>query len=132
MAGRLAFIDRIRSSPLSRAKLTPQTAAVAAVFDPTRTFHTATVIFRYGRRPLRSVLHAETLLDPTLALNGVTDPMSPKTPLKSDDPAQSERFIKDAREAEADKSDSAAKSGFDKFIRGPRPKGPSPKQKSFR
>jgi hypothetical protein len=58
--------------------------------------------------------------------------MSPKMPLKSDDPEQSKGFIKDAREAEADKSDSAAKSGFDKFIRGPRPKGPSPKQKSFR
>jgi hypothetical protein len=56
--------------------------------------------------------------------------MSPKTPLKSDDPAHSKRFIKDAQEAESDKSESAAK--WDKFIRGPRPKGPSPKQNNSR
>jgi len=79
-----------------------------------------------------SVLHPETLIDLTLALNGVTDPMSPKTPLKSDDPAQPKRFIKDAREAEADESDGTVKREFDKFIRGPRPKGPSPKQKNSR
>jgi hypothetical protein len=104
----------------------------AAANDPKRTFHAATVIFSYGRRPLRSVLHAETLLDLKLALNGVTDPMSPKTPLKSDDPAQPKRFIKDAHEAEADESDGTVKREFDKFIRGPRPKGPSPKQKNSR
>jgi hypothetical protein len=58
--------------------------------------------------------------------------MSAKTPLKSDDPAQSKRIIDAAREPKGDESASEANRGFDKFIRGARPKGPSPKQKDSR
>jgi hypothetical protein len=58
--------------------------------------------------------------------------MSAKTPLKSDDPAQSKRFSEAVREPKSDESESGANRGFDKFIRGARPKGPSPKQKDTR
>jgi hypothetical protein len=58
--------------------------------------------------------------------------MSPKPPLKSDDPAQSERFIEAGRKAKGDESESGAKRSFDNFIREARPKGPSSKQKDSR
>jgi hypothetical protein len=58
--------------------------------------------------------------------------MSPKMPPKSDNPAESKRFIEAARETHGDKSEGGAKHGLDKFIRGARPKGPCPKQKDSR
>jgi hypothetical protein len=58
--------------------------------------------------------------------------MTKKADGKSDDPAQSKRFVEAARKAEADESREGADRAFSKFIRGARPKGPVPKKKDIR
>jgi hypothetical protein len=117
----------------------------AATFDfcntigPLRTCHhdhVAGADAKYIQMPRKEVTSAclshKNSIDPSQALNGVTDPMSPKTTPKSDQDTQSKRLIGAARDLKSDQSESGANRSFDKFIRGARPKGPSPKQKDSR
>jgi hypothetical protein len=89
-------------------------------------------ICRCRKEVTSACLSYKKSIDPSQASNGVTDRMSPKTPLKSDHATQSKHIIGAERELKSDQSESAANRGFDKFIRGARPKGPSPKQKDSR
>jgi hypothetical protein len=98
--------------------------------------HVAGADAKYIQMPRKEVTSAylsyKNSIDPSQALNRVNDPMSPKTPLKSDHDTQSKRVIGAERELQSDQSESGTDRGFDKFIRGARPKGPSPKQKDSR
>lgn len=53
----------------------------------------------------------------------------PTDKLKEDDPMQSKRFLKAAREAEADETNEAADRNFKKVVKPPRPRSGQEKPK---